>query len=187
MFKFIKDFFGEWVIVPFESPGLTIICFVILGLLGVKFVELSGPGVILPLIIAFVVPLLLFGLFEKKNISTFWLCLVHGFFIRIYIDVVVKNAIKGNPQGLGLINLLFLFMLLLLAILFLIFLASDDGFIMFFIITITNALYFLSEALHEIPFVPQLVIWSTIIQIIAAAVSQVMISRRNKRNNKKNS
>ena len=179
MFKLIKNFFGEWIIVPFESPGLTIVCVVILGLLGAKFVELSGPGVILPLVIAFIVPLLLFGLFEKKNISTFWLCLVHGFFMRTYIDVVTQNAIKGNPQGLGLFNMLFLFMILLLAVLFLIFLASDDGFIMFFIITITNALYFLSEALYEIPFVPQLVIWSTIIQIIIAAVSQIMIIRRN--------
>lgn len=184
MFKLIKSFSGEWFLIPFESPGITLIGFLIIGLLTAKFFELSGPAIIIPILLAFVVPMLVYGICKKLYMSPFWLCILHGVFIRKFIDAVSKNAITGNPQGLGLINIILLFVMLILACAFLISIATDNGFPIFFVIIITNVLYFLSAAIYEIGVISQIVFYSTIVQVIIAVIAQILLIRESIKNKK---
>lgn len=178
MFKLVRGFFDKWFLVPFDSPGLSVLGLVIVGLLSAKFFELSGPAIILPAILAFLIPFLASGLCDKLFISRCWLCVLHGYFIQRLIDAVTVNAINGNPQGLGLINLVFLFILLLIGCMFLISLASDGGFLIFFVILVTNGLYYLSRAVHEIKFMSSIAAYSIIIQVIIVVISQILLLRK---------
>lgn len=185
MFKFIKGFSDEWIAIPFDSPGPTLLGFVLIGWLASKFIELCGLAIILPIAVAFLAPFFLTRLFEKLYISRMWLCILHGVSVQKLIGMVTGNAINGNPQGLGLINIVFLFILLLIACGFLIFLAGDGGFLIFFVIVVTNGLYYLSTAIYEIKFVPSLLGYSAIAQIIIAAVAQIILVRERLRYKRK--
>lgn len=175
MFKLFKNIFGEWILVPFESPGLSIVALIIVALLGAKFFALAGAEIILPFLLAFVAPLILGGVCVKFSISPYWLCVLHCFFIQRFMDVIAKNAIKGNPEGLGLINIIILFMVLIIGCGELILISGEAGFPIFFVIFVTNFLYYLSTAIHVISFIDALTVWSLIIQIIMAVISQIVI------------
>ena len=175
MFKLFKNFFGEWILVPFDSPGLAIVALIVVALFGVKFFVLAGVEIILPFLLAFVAPLILGGVCEKFSISPYWLCILHCFFIQRFMDVIAKNAIKGNPEGLGLINIIILFMVLIIGCGELIFISREEGFPIFFVIVVTNFLYYLSTAIYVISFIDTLTIWSLIVQIIMAVISQIVI------------
>lgn len=183
MFKLFKNFSGEWILVPYDNPGLTAIAFIVILLLGAKFFALAGFDVILPILLAFVVPFFLIGLCNKLFISTYWLCILHACFIQKFIDVIVSNAIKGNPEGLGLINIVLLLIFLIIGLGLLYFISGDNGFPIFFVIAITNAMYYLSAALYKISFIDKVVTYSLYIQIILAIINQIVIIK-NKSNSK---
>ena len=181
MFKFIKDFFGGWILVPVEDIGSSFIVLILLCVVGGSFLELVGPIIIIPAFFAFIAPILLGTLCDKFSISCYWLDILHCFAIQRLIDLVASNAIYENPKNLGLINMILLFMILLIACGELVFISGDDGFPIFFVIVCTNLIYYFSTAIYRIPYIETIVIISFAIQIVMAVISQLIIIHDNKK------